>query len=118
MNLVDFNGIEPVIVTMEHSDLTSDDIGKPVKAASSRTAALCDDGDAFIGKLVQVEEDVCSVQIGGIVTMDYDTDHAPSVNISAMLAGADGKVKVGTSGDPTYKVFAINASDGEIQFWI
>ncbi|MBE7439116.1 MAG: hypothetical protein HS115_11715 [Spirochaetales bacterium] len=86
------NVLKPVLVTFKHSGLTTADLKKPVKITANDTVALCSDGNAIDGILINVEADVCGVLISGDVTLEY-SGSAPDLGACALLAAAAGKIK-------------------------
>lgn len=90
---VGFEGVvDEDVITFTQDGLVESDIGKPVKITKNMTVKLCEDDDPFIGVIVAIEKDTCSVKIKGVIEALY-TGTAPVLNRTRLIADGEGKVK-------------------------
>lgn len=86
---VSFEGVGQVCATFLGGKLTE---GQVVKLTGSGTVGVCSAGDSFIGATLCCKDDVCTVQVGGFVTVSY-SGTAPTVGWCALTADGNGGVK-------------------------
>ena len=90
--------------TGDDYDLTVDDIGCAVALSGNNEIDKGSDEGKLLGRLEVVQDDLATVQIAGVMTLDYNTgETAPTVGCSVVIDGA-GKV---------YKSPALTADDPE-----
>ena len=91
--LVSFDGVGQVCATFQGGGLTD---GQVVQVSGRGTVSACGAGDAFCGVVSHGNDDACSVQVRGFVTLSY-SGTAPSLGKARLCA--DGKDGVKTAAD-------------------
>ena len=99
---VSYEGIGAWHATFEAG--TGAEEGKVVKVSANGTVSKCAANDGFCGVVAAMGRDgkACSVQLGGLVTVTYSGDNAPTVGWNTLAADGNGGVSVVTSGGRSY----------------
>ena len=73
--------------------------GDVVKVSANGSADVCGAGDSFCGVVRAIARDgkACSVQLGGIATVNYSGENAPIPGYGKLSADAAGGVSVDAS---------------------
>jgi len=117
---VKFDGIGEELVTFKHSTLTEGTHENyPVAVSANDTVSAPSDGDVFEGVVQMIDDNnnVCSVQIKGFVTIDY-TGTAPTVGWDTLVSNGAGGVKIASDavGKPMYRVVNVNTTAETVTF--
>ncbi len=107
---VSFEGFDEKVLTFNTSeDLES---GTLVKLSGNGTVTACGEDDGFIGVVIDKRKNICSVQVGGFVTLPYE-GAAPGLNYQTLCAASEGAVTAGESGRQ-YLVTAVDSEAGTV----
>jgi|SRR6185503_5786572 len=116
--VIDFEGIDEAFATFKFdSSIVYDktkvggaaQVGLAVTLSDDGIVGLVADGEAVAGKLVQVEPDVCNVQIEGGMTLPAGTGATLTNNkkiVGALLIAAKGYIREAASGTAAELVLA------------
>ena len=108
--MISFGGIGENVVSFYNGGAIAAAKGKTVKMTGNGQVAQCADGDKFCGVAVGGDAEFTAVQTAGFVTAAY-SGTAPAVGYAALLADADGGVKVAAAGGREYLVVEVNTID-------
>lgn len=86
--------------------------GHVVKVSGNAKVSECSSGDAFCGVVSALDDDACSVQLGGMVSVAY-SGTAPSAGFAILVADGNGGVKSAESGT-VYLVSEVNTTAGTL----
>ena len=86
--------------------------GAVVKISGSAQVGACSAGDAFCGVAAAVSrtQDACSVTLGGLVSVNYSGDSAPSAGLTKLSADGKGGVQVDEENGSAYWVAAVDTA--------
>lgn len=88
--------------------------GAPVKFNKPNYVVTCSDGNEFHGVVIDSDTSYASVQMRGIVTVNY-TGTAPTLGYCVLSANGASGVKVSTTGNK-YLVVSVNEDLNEVTF--
>lgn len=112
---VGYRGIvDPTIITLKHTNLTTDDVGKAVKLTDSLTVGLCVNDDLPFGQISNVETGIVGVKIHGVFEFKY-SGTAPAIGLEKLASDADGIVKASATGKEV-QVIHVDASTNTVVF--
>ena len=86
--------------------------GKVVKVSANGTVSKCAANDGFCGVVAAMGRDgkACSVQLGGIATVNYSGENAPIPGYGKLSADAAGGVSVDASKGREYLILAADST--------
>ena len=86
--------------------------GDVVKVSANGSADACGAGDSFCGVVRAIARDgkACSVQLGGIATVNYSGESAPIPGYGKLSADAAGGVSVDASKGREYLILAADST--------
>lgn len=86
--------------------------GDVVKVSANGSADVCGAGDSFCGVVRAIARDgkACSVQLGGIATVNYSGENAPIPGYGKLSADAAGGVSIDASKGREYLILAADSA--------
>ena len=106
---ISYEGIGQWAATFACTDVSE---GQVVKVSGSGTVAACAANGVFDGVVRAIARDgkACSVQLGGIATVNYSGENAPIPGYGKLSADAAGGVSVDASKGREYLILAADSA--------